>query len=241
MSGKKRILKQPSWVLHQRPYRDTSSIIDIFSRDFGRISIVAKGSRSPKSKFRGLLRPFLPMNLSWYSGKNLGNLTDIEVTEKPYNLTGDSLLSAYYLNELIIKFLLKDDSQVEIYDLYSRTISSLIQARDIAPILRIFELEFLRLIGYGLNLNFEAGTEFPVKSNLFYEYKPDVGLVISESKDKPYVFGGADIKAINQRDFQSNKTIKTANKLLKSIITYHLDGRQLKTRKVLEELRRFGD
>tara|TARA_Y100001936_G_scaffold31779_1_gene29817 strand:- start:2527 stop:3273 length:747 start_codon:yes stop_codon:yes gene_type:complete len=241
MSSKKRILKQPTWILHQRPYRDTSCIIDIFTRDLGRVSIIAKGGRSPKSKFRGLLRPFFPMKLSWYSGKNLGNLVDIDVIGKPYNLIGDSLLSAYYLNELILKFLVKDDPQVEIFDLYSRTISDLIESVNIAPVLRKFEIEFLKLIGYGLNLEFESGTELPVRSHFFYEYKPEIGLVISDKKNDHCVFNGADIKAINQGDFQEKKTIKSANRLLKSIINFHLDGRRLKTRRVLEELKRFGD
>ena len=241
MSSKKRVLKQPTWILHQRPYRDTSSIIDIFTRDFGRVSIIAKGGRSPKSKFRGLLRPFFPIKLSWYSGKNLGNLVEIDVVGKPYNLIGDSLLSAYYLNELILKFLVKDDPQVEIFDLYSRTILDLIETGDIAPVLRKFELEFLKLIGYGLNLEFEAVTHLPVRDDLFYEYNPDIGLVISDKKNDQYVFSGTDINAINQGDFQEKKTVKSANRLLKSIINFHLDGRRLKTRRVLEELKRFGD
>ena len=241
MSSKKRVLKQPTWILHQRPYRDTSSIIDIFTRDFGRVSIIAKGGRSPKSKFRGLLRPFFPIKLSWYSGKNLGNLVEIDVLGKPYNLIGDSLLSAYYLNELILKFLFKDDPQVEIFDLYSRTILNLIETGDIATELRKFELEFLKLIGYGLNLEFEAVTHLPVRDNLFYEYNPGIGLVVSDKKNDQYVFSGTDINAINQGDFQEKKTVKSANRLLKSIINFHLDGRRLKTRRVLEELKRFGD
>lgn len=241
MSSKKRVLKQPTWILHQRPYRDTSSIIDIFTRDFGRVSIIAKGGRSPKSKFRGLLRPFFPIKLSWYSGKNLGNLVEIDVVGKPYNLIGDSLLSAYYLNELILKFLVKDDPQVEIFDLYSRTILDLIETGDIASVLRKFELEFLKLIGYGLNLEFEAVTHLPVRDDLFYEYNPGIGLVISDKKNDQYVFSGTDINAINQGDFQEKKTVKSANRLLKSIINFHLDGRRLKTRRVLEELKRFGD
>ena len=241
MSSKKRVLKQPTWILHQRPYRDTSSIIDIFTRDFGRVSIIAKGGRSPKSKFRGLLRPFFPIKLSWYSGKNLGNLVEIDVVGKPYNLIGDSLLSAYYLNELILKFLVKDDPQVEIFDLYSRTILDLMETGDIATVLRKFELEFLKLIGYGLNLEFEAVTHLPVRDDLFYEYNPGIGLVISDKKNDQYVFSGTDINAINQGDFQEKKTVKSANRLLKSIINFHLDGRRLKTRRVLEELKRFGD
>ena len=241
MRSKKRVLKQPTWILHQRPYRDTSSIIDIFTRDFGRVSIIAKGGRSPKSKFRGLLRPFFPIKLSWYSGKNLGNLVEIDVVGKPYNLIGDSLLSAYYLNELILKFLVKDDPQVEIFDLYSRTILDLIETGDIAPVLRKFELEFLKLIGYGLNLEFEAVTHLPVRDDLFYEYNPGIGLVVSDKKNDQYVFSGTDINAINQGDFQEKKTVKSANRLLKSIINFHLDGRRLKTRRVLEELKRFGD
>ncbi len=241
MSSKRRVLKQPTWILHQRPYRDTSSIIDIFTRDFGRVSIIAKGGRSPKSKFRGLLRPFFPIKLSWYSGKNLGNLVEIDVVGKPYNLIGDSLLSAYYLNELILKFLFKDDPQVEIFDLYSRTILNLIETGDIATELRKFELEFLKLIGYGLNLEFEAVTHLPVRDDLFYEYNPGIGLVVSDKKNDQYVFSGTDINAINQGDFQEKKTVKSANRLLKSIINFHLDGRRLKTRRVLEELKRFGD
>jgi len=107
MPSSKRVFNQPAWVLHHRPFRDTSRILDILSLDHGRLSLVARGARSAKSKLRGYLRPFTPLQLSWVIRSDLGTLTGAEMNGAPITLTGDALLSGYYVNELLL-YLLRD-------------------------------------------------------------------------------------------------------------------------------------
>ena len=98
--SKKRILSHPAWILHHRPFSNSSMIFEVITADHGRIALLAKGSRSAKSKFRGILRPFMPLNISWLSRLNLGTLIDAEMKGLPLSLSGDALISGYYINEL---------------------------------------------------------------------------------------------------------------------------------------------
>lgn len=239
MINKKRIQNQSCWILHHRPYRETSNIIDVFTKEFGRISLIAKGARSAKSKFRGLLRPFSPLSVSWISSSNLGTLIDMEVNGNPILLFGDSLLSGYYLNELIIKLLHKDDSQNEIFDLYTSTIIELSKTNNIAPILRNFEIDLLKLIGYEINLDSEYITGDPLEASNLYEYSPGLGFEKTKKKTGLMIFHGDEIQLIKLKGFQSKNVLKSANRLLRNTIAFHLDGKILKTRKVLEELRKY--
>ena len=105
MSTKKRIQNQSAWILHHRPFSNSSMILEIMTCEYGRISLIAKGCRSAKSKFRGILRPFMPLSISWFSRTNLGTLTEAEIQGAPISLAGDALISGYYINELLLKLL----------------------------------------------------------------------------------------------------------------------------------------
>ena len=141
------------------------------------------------------------------------------------------------INELLIKLLYKDDPQDEIFCLYTKTIEELSMIEDIAPLLRHFEMELLRLIGYGLNLDEVKKTELPINPLLFYEYKPEIGLIEVRKKRGGMIFSGAQIEGIRRKDFDCKEILKCANQLLRNIIAHHLGNRQLNTRKVIEGLR----
>ena len=145
MQTSKRVFNQPAWVLHHRPFRDTSRILDILSLEHGRLSLVARGARSAKSKLRGYLRPFTPLQLSWVIRSDLGTLTGAEMNGAPISLTGDALLSGYYVNELLLNLLHRHDPQPEIHAAYASTVAALAGSSDIAASLRHFEIELLRL------------------------------------------------------------------------------------------------
>ena len=148
MTATRRVQQQPAFVLHHRPFRDTSQLLDVISREHGKITLVARGSRSAKSKLRGLLRPFQALRLSWFVRSDLGTLTGAEIDSAPLSLGGDALLSAYYVNELVLNFLHRHDPQPEIFDVYSQTITALAHSEELAANLRVFEMELLRLLGY---------------------------------------------------------------------------------------------
>jgi DNA repair protein RecO (recombination protein O) len=212
MIATRRNQNEPAWLLHHRPFRDSSQILDILSRNHGRLAVVAKGSRGAKSKLRGILRPFLP-------------------------LQGDALLSGYYVNELILKLLHRHDPQPEIFAAYGRTIERLAGNNDVAPYLRQFEIELLRMLGYALNLDHDTETQKPLRPQQQYEYRAERGPVPVSEREGPLIFTGEELDAIRNQQFTDSAVLKNAGSLLRNVIAYHLDGKELKSRKVLKEMR----
>lgn len=237
MIAPQRIQNEPAWLLHHRPFRDSSQILDILSLDQGRLAVVAKGSRGAKSKLRGILRPFLPLQLSWFIRSDLGTLTGAEMNGAALSLSGDALLSGYYVNELILKLLHRHDPQPEIFAAYSRTIERLAGGKEVAAYLRQFEIELLRILGYALNLDHDTETTEPLRPQQQYEYRVEQGLVPVSDRDGPMVFRGAEIDAIRNQKFADPAVLKNAGSLLRNVIAYHLDGKELKSRKVLKDMR----
>ncbi len=237
MIAPQRIQNEPAWLLHHRPFRDSSQILDILSLAQGRLAVVAKGSRGAKSKLRGILRPFLPLQLSWFIRSDLGTLTGAEMNGAPLSLSGDALLSGYYVNELILKLLHRHDPQPEIFAAYSRTIERLAGGKEVAAYLRQFEIELLRILGYALNLDHDTETTEPLRPQQQYEYRVEQGLVPVSDREGPMVFRGAEIDAIRNQQFADPAVLKNAGSLLRNVIAYHLDGKELKSRKVLKDMR----
>jgi DNA repair protein RecO (recombination protein O) len=234
----KRVQQQPGFVLHHRPFRDTSQILDLLTRDHGRIAVVARGSRGPRSRLAGVLRPFLPLQVSWVAKTDLGTLTGAESGGAPVSLSGDALLSAYYVNELMLFFLHRDDPQPEIFALYADVVRSLAGRFDVAAVLREFELELLGLLGYAASLDCEAGTREAILADRYYDYRVEQGPVAVERNDGPLVFSGGVLHAIAARQFEDHDVLRAANRLLREIIRYHLGGKELQSRKVLREVHR---
>ena len=238
MIGSQRVQNEPAWLLHHRPFRDSSQILDILSRNHGRLAVVAKGSRGAKSKLRGILRPFLPLQLSWVIRTDLGTLTGAEMDAAPISLTGDALLSGYYVNELILNLLHRHDPQPEIFAAYGKTIERLAGNQDVALYLRQFEIELLRVLGYALNLDHDTESQEPLRSQQHYEYRVEQGPVPVSGREGPMIFTGAELDAIRNQQFAEAAVLKNAGSLLRNVIAYHLDGKELKSRKVLREIRR---
>jgi len=238
MTTHRRILDEPAWLLHHRPFRDSSRILDILSRDHGRLSVVARGSRSAKSRLRGILRPFLPLRLSWVIRSDLGTLTGAEIDGSLMSLSGDALLSAYYVNELLLNFLHKHDPQPEIFAVYADTIANLGSAKNLQSELRSFEIELLRMLGYALNLDHDTHTHEILADEGLYAYRPEHGPVSVADRQGPMIFAGRQLLAVSKQQFDQPEVLRDAGRLLRETIDYHLGGKELKTRKVLMELRR---
>jgi len=160
---------EPSYVLHARSYRETSLLLEVFSHQHGRLGMVARGARRPKSVFRGLLDPFQPLRLSWSGRGELQTLRDAELAGTAVSLKGDRVLAGFYLNELLIKFMQRDDPHPQLFALYTQTIADL--AGDaVEPVLRRFELGLLRESGYALNLEADASTDEPLSDGALRFY-----------------------------------------------------------------------
>lgn len=234
----KRVQQEPGYVLHHRPFRDSSQILDLLTRDHGRIAVVARGSRGGKSRLAGVLRPFLPLRVSWVARSDLGTLTGAEAAGPPAGLRGDALLSAYYVNELMLNFLHRDDPQPEVFALYAQTVVDLNGRERVAPALRDFELELLGLLGYAINLDHEGSSQTPIEDARYYDYRVEQGPVPVQRAEGPLVFDGATLRGIAARRFDDDGVMRAANRLLRAVIAYHLGGRELHSRKVLRDVHR---
>lgn len=238
MTAPRRVQQQPAYVLHHRPFRDSSQILDIITRDHGKIALVARGSRGSKSRLAGLLRPFLPLRVSWVARSDLGTLTGADADGAPLGLRGDAMLSAFYVNELMLNFLHRHDAQPEIFDLYKQVISVLGSTSNISVSLRSFELQLLSLLGYAVNVEHVSGTQQDLDSEQYYDYRVEQGPVPVNRTEGRLVFSGAVLKSIQAQMFDDPKVLRAANRLLREVIAYHLGGKELKSRKVLLELHR---
>ena len=232
-----RVQQQPGYVLHHRPFRDSSQILDVLTRDHGKIAVVARGSRGSRSRLAGVLRPFLPLRVSWVAKSDLGTLTGAEASGRPADLRGDALLSAYYVNELILHFLHRHDAQPEVFVLYADVIPALVGG-DVAPTLRNFELEFLGLLGYAVNLEYEASSHVDIEASRYYDYRVEEGPVPVSRSDGPLIFQGSTLQSIAARCFDDADVLDAAGRLLRAVLRHHLGGKELQSRKVLREMHR---
>lgn len=239
MTTHRRVQQQPAFILHHRPFRDSSQILDLISRDHGKLAVVARGSRAARSRLKGVLRPFMPLSASWVIKSDLGTLTGAEVRGAPLSLSGDALLSGYYVNELVLHFLHRHDPQPEIFDAYGMTIQALAGAGDdVAPSLRLFEVELLRQAGYALNLDHEYGSNEALEAKQYYDYRVEQGPVAVGRTDGPLVFTGEMLRAIAAKRFDEPDVLRAASRLLHDVIAFHLGGKELKSRKVLVDMHR---
>ena len=239
MSVQRRVQQQAAFILHHRPFRDSSQILDIISREHGKLAVVARGSRGARSRLKGVLRPFMPLSMSWVIKSDLGTLTGAEVRGAPLSLTGDALLSGYYVNELLLHLLHRHDPQRRALLSSSRTRRKRRVADvDVAARLRLFEMELLRQVGYALNLDHEAGAATPLAAEQHYEYRAEQGPVAVSRTEGPMVFSGEELRGIAEQRFDDQPVLRAANRLLRDVIAFHLGGKELKSRKVLLEMHR---
>jgi len=236
MSITPRVQQQSAYILHHRPFRDSSQILEILSRDHGKLSLVARGSRGARSRLKGVLRPFLPLRMSWVQRSELGTLTGAESAGEPMSLGGDALMAGYYVNELLLHLLHRHDPQPEIFDLYAQCLRDLRAADDVAASLRHFEIVLLELLGYALEFEHEAGSDTAIRDEQNYEYRVEQGPVPVARSEGPMVFRGDVLRRIGRHRFDQDTTLRAAKRLLRQVIAHHLGGRELKTRKVQAEL-----
>lgn len=167
MTGLKTLEK--AFVLHTRPYRDTSLLVDFFTLDAGRVTAVARGARGPKSRLKGLLQPFVPLLINWYGKTELVTLGGADANGASITLNGDVLISGMYLNELLMRLLTRFDPLPHLFEQYNRTIIALSQKQLPELCLRLFELNLLNELGYGLRLNCADGSHkvFSLRNTTF--------------------------------------------------------------------------
>jgi DNA repair protein RecO (recombination protein O) len=223
---------QPAFILTQRQYRETSLIIDVLTRDYGRVPVLAKGVRKSKSKTAGLLQPFIPLTLS-YSGKSeLKILTHVEVTDSFVDLEGIALYCGFYINELISRFLHQYDPHPEVFMYYKNSITSLLDTANIETTLRIFELDLMDTVGYGLQLNYDLCNDKTISPLAHYHFDLEQGLI--EAIDGKV--SGKTLIAIKSRNLIDSQVLYETKILMRKVISTLLNGKPLKSRAVISQI-----
>lgn len=240
MRATERVALTPAYVLHQRAWRESSRIVEVFSREYGRVGLVARGIRRPGSPWRALLSPFRPLALSWSLRGELGTLVQVESAGPTPGLSGQSLMAAFYLNELLLCLTARHDPQPELYDHYAETLATIPDPATLEAGLRMFELRLLQAIGYGLNLERDARNGEPVVANARYRFEPDLGPVpVGDDEFAGIIVQGSTLIKLSAGELTGAVHIREARALLRAALDVQLGGRRLKTREVLRDLARY--
>jgi DNA repair protein RecO (recombination protein O) len=243
VSARQRIDQQPGFVLHSYPYRETSLIVEVFSRDHGRLGLVAKGARRPMSQLRGVLMAFQPLLIDWSGGGEMKTLVRAEWQGGQPLLGGQALLCAYYLNELLMRLLPREDPHPTLYRAYGDALRALAAGEGQEVILRRFELALLQELGYGLQLDADADG-VPVRPEVRYAYIIERGAVPLDEYgiDDASVVAGRVLLDMARGDFREPETLAGAKALMRRLIQHYLGGQVLQSRRVFTELFAFpGD
>jgi DNA repair protein RecO (recombination protein O) len=222
---------QPAFILQQRKYRETSLIIDALTRDFGRVSLLAKGVRKTKSKTAGMLQPFIPLSLSYFGNAELKMLTDVEMIQPFSEIKGLALYCGFYINELVGCFLHKYDPHPEVFVHYGDCLSGLANGSGMEVPLRLFELNLMECVGYGLQLEYDD-KEKPIES--FKKYIFNAGQGPIEVVDGQ--FSGKTLQALSSKELTDPQVLSEAKILMRMVIDVYLQGRQLKSRAIINKV-----
>ena len=229
---------EPAFVLHSYPFRETSLILDVYSRSHGRLPIMARGARRPRSALRGVLMNFQPVLLSWFGKGEVRTLHSAEWQGGQPYLQGTALMCGFYLNELLLNLLARDDPHEQLYDYYRATLQRLAHETDHAATLRCFEKHLLQELGYALQLEVAVDSGEVLQPQVNYRYVLERGPVADPEQDGIPVLGKTlqDIAADDYTDAQSAKQSK---QLMRLLLNHHLGGKQLHTRELIKDLQKL--
>ncbi len=233
--------KQAAWLLHSRPFRDTSVLLDFLTPELGRVSAIARGARGPRSRHKALLQPFQPLLISLYGRTELLNLRDVEATGPGVVLAGERLFSALYVNELMTRLLRGHEGEATLFSLYSTVLAGLGAGADLEPLLRDFELRVLDALGFGLQFSHEAESGEALAADAWYYLHQDSGFVrhtnASEAQrdSTQQLYQGHELHRIAARDFSASSTRACAKRLLRQVLQHHMSERPLTSRELFME------
>jgi DNA repair protein RecO (recombination protein O) len=247
--------EQPAYVLHTYAYRETSLIVEAFTAEYGRMAMVARGAKRPRSELRGLLQGFQPLLLSWSGAGELKTLQKAEWRGGLPLPGGSALLCGFYLNELLLKLLAREDAHPQLYAHYESALAELVAGNDQAAVLRRFELTLLAELGYALPLAQDAETGAAVEPAARYHYALDRGPVrIGASGERngavanhmaaepqrtprgPRTVRGATLIALAQRSFPDAETAAEAKRLMREVLDHYLEQRGIESRRMVQDL-----
>jgi len=239
MKKAERFDSKEAFVLHSYPFRETSLIVEAFSLDLGRVALVARGARRPASSFRGLLLPFQPLLLSWYGKSELRTLHRAEWQGGHPRLAGMALICGLYLNELLMRLLPRDDAHEGLFANYRETLKAMGRDADLQGILRRFEVDLLKELGYAPILDSDVRGK-PIDPERVYTYELERGPVPDEGATPNSVrLTGKTLLDMACGNYADAATQQQSKALMRMLINYHLGAQPLHTRRLLQDLQRL--
>lgn len=212
-------------------------MIDVFTQAHGRFRLLAKGARRQKTGKRALLQSFQPLFISWSGKRGLPVLTGVESRQLYPRLVRQPLASAYYLSELLFKFLHANDAHEGLFDAYDQALKELVDTHSIEAVLRSFECALLSEVGYGLQLTHDANTHKPVDPNLKYFYYPEKGPVQTDNhSDQTATVSGKTLIALANAKLNNQLVLKESKRLLRMLLTRQIKGKAFRTRDVYAQM-----
>ena len=225
-----KVILHPAFVLHTRPYRDTSLLVELFTKQDGRLTVVARSARGMKSRFKWILMPFLPLLVSFSGKTDLRSLQQAEVNGQSYELKHDTLLSGFYLNELLMRLLHSHEAYPKVYQAYQNTLADLACSKMPEVELRLFEMCLLSNLGYGLHLDKTMGND-PVLPEKQYAFEFGCGLCQAKA-NHPSNFLGKNLLALHRGDLSNKEELRDAKRLLRPVLANLLGNKPLKSREL---------
>jgi DNA repair protein RecO (recombination protein O) len=240
------IVLESSYVLHTKPYRDTSLWIDFFTKEQGRLAVIAHGARRVRSPYKTLLQQFIPILITCSGKGDLLTLNKAETVGNGFNLSGERLHCGWYLNELLLRLLTRFDPYPQLFQYYEQGIQALACCHNNLEIaLRLFEKRLLQELGYGLSLTQEAITGIAVQPEAYYYYQPMEGLSLASDQQahensqlKRSIFIGKHLLSIEAEQMEDPDVLRNAKRLMRIALAQRLGDRPLRTRAVFLQLQR---
>ena len=229
-----RVMLQPAYVLHRRYYRETSLLLELFTPEFGRVGVVARGARSPRSPQAGLLQPFRPLLVSWAGRGELFTLAGVESAGLASRLAGRSLFNAYYLNELLLRLLQREDPHGALFHAYGETLHGVDDPSLEQRVLRLFEKRLLQELGYGLALDRDAATGRPIQADACYDYQPEKGPVAMATEDgfAGVRVHGSSLLSLAREELNDPASLRESKQLMRAVLARYLGDKPLKSREL---------
>ncbi len=232
---------QPAYLLHTYAYRETSLIAELYSRGSGRVAVIARGARRPRSALRGVLMAFQPLLIGWSGKSELKTLHKAEWQGGYAPLRGLSLICGFYLNELLLKLLPREDPHEQLFEAYAAALAQLPGTTDHAAVLRRFERVLLRELGYGLVLEQEADAGAPIRAGGLYRYLPERGPVPAAEDDgqSGVELAGQTLIDMAEDRYADPRTVQQSKALMRALINHCLGAQTLHTRQLLRDLQQL--
>jgi DNA repair protein RecO (recombination protein O) len=231
-----RVTGQPAFVLHSYPYKETSLIVELFTRDFGRVALIAKGAKRPHSQLRGVLQTFQPLTTGWTGKNELRTLTDADWVGGMLPLEKTALLCGFYLNELLVKLTARDDAHARLFDHYVSTLNQLAHNEPAPIVLRKFEMALLKETGVAADLTRCTVSRTKVLPDVHYVVDPDRGPRPESDEDMAPRVAGKTLLDMEREDYADPATQAQSKQLMRYLLSWHLGGAPLNTRQILIDL-----